>query len=904
MSNPASDPNGRKRRRPDPATAPREELLRYFSVDPKVGLGGREADRRRDRSRALPLFSTTARTFPQCLLAVIREPVLWIMLAISLIALFFDRAFLGTVCLILMAAHVALCAFLLWRAERIDTAMQKAYDAPMPRVLRSGRLCRVGAEAVVPGDILYLYPGDLVPADCRLLRTDRFSVSERELDATDPARPTRHLDKDADFLPEDARSPRLSPPNMAFAGAVVESGFALAVVVAAGSRTHLGGLIGTIRPAHGTRRPESVKVTANLSSVAALILAILIIPLVVVGILTLGDRHAFFDIFLSALALATLCLCEHTTARLAFLTAAIRRDAATARDAVNTADIRSHADAERLTTVTDLLLLGTAALHDGGAHPTALYTVSEGEVMSHGCDIPAVDADASDAVELLFLWQYGRAALPTAASGQERETETALRTLVPTLCEWAGTDPEALLLKYRDICPTRGGVRATVHTPDGARQWTVSVARTLGERPAAFAMAYREARAEGLSTLFVLASDDADAPGEAVPVAMLTFAPRTCPKTAGWIKGMEAAGIRVSALLADSGEESIRTLTACGLCDRHPIDRPTDGERDLSARIDGGLRAFVGCSDREITACIHALRAKGRTVGVLSVDGRDIPHLNAADVALTCSPSFYAAAESDFMRPAESHAAATPDGVAEADHATDLCRRRADVIVRRSTEAGGGLGGVRTALATADRIKTALDATVAYLLLSTALRLLTVILTVSFGLFPVPAPLLLFSGFAVDLLVIVSLTHLPAASTLSPRRRMTDGLEKPWLTHKIRLICLSVSATLPWIVALVARLVGADIGTGISGYALLCLVAMQFALYRDVTPRRDAAGERQRDRSSVFAVLTFIMVYVGSLAVALGMGLHPLYALLVPPIPALLYIGATAVAARIRHRRT
>ena len=78
MSNPSSAPSSG--RRPDPATATQEELFSYLAVDPTTGLSGREADRRRDRAATRPLFTTTARPFSRCLMATLREPVLWIML--------------------------------------------------------------------------------------------------------------------------------------------------------------------------------------------------------------------------------------------------------------------------------------------------------------------------------------------------------------------------------------------------------------------------------------------------------------------------------------------------------------------------------------------------------------------------------------------------------------------------------------------------------------------------------------------------------------------------------------------------------------------------------------------------------------------------------------------------------
>ncbi len=891
MSNPSTEQTAE--RRFDPVTASEEVLLSHFATDPERGLRGREADRRRDRSGALPLFATTARTFPRCLRATLREPILWIMLALSVIALCFDRMEMGFVCLALTVAHTLLCAYLLFCAERVDGTMQRAYDAPSPRVLRSGRVCRVGAEAVVPGDILLIYPGDLIPADCRLLRTEHFAVRERALDAGDPDRPSVCLDKDATHVPTSAEDPRFSPPNMAYAGAIAETGYAVALVVAVGTDTHVGALLGKIRPAHGIRRPTAQKITEKIATISSLIMAVLIIPLVVLGILTLRDKHEFFDICLSCLSLAALGLCEHTVAKFVHLAASVRRDAATARDAVNTADIRAAVDTEHLCGMTDLILLGTAALHDGVAHPVGLCTGGQ----SYRCDLPEADDEARAAVELLFLWQYGRTHLPLAATAAASagigRTEAAMRDIVPLLCDWADVDIDALLVKYQDIYTEGDGVSAVMSTEEGSRRITVTVcadADRLCGMNADYESARAEAEDEGVSSLY-LALRTID--GEHIR-ALLTYAARVSPKTAGWIKGMEAAGIRVAALLPQDVAAYTPILSACGLCDRYPIDRPTP-DRVISARIGGGIRAFVGCSDREIADCIRDLKAEGRVVGVLSVDAKDTPHLNAADIAFTCAPSLYADAASDFLRPIEDGTTATADGLPNAPRATALSLRRADVVVRRASPEGGGVGGVRMALLAADRTKAAFSVASAYLFLANVLRLLSVLLSLAFGLLPIPAPILMLSGWGVDTLVLYCCSRMSGDTTVSPRSDMSAGLDRTWYTYRAEWICLCATASLPWLIAWVARLSAADIGTGLSGYAWLCILALQISLYLSLRPRR-------KDRTSAMATLGLCMVYIASLAASLGIGLHPLYAILVPPVPALLYIAAAALVRRFSGR--
>ena len=215
MPSPEHTDSRRVRRKIHPATASVEELLTHLATAPASGLSPKEAARSLNASAARPLYAARARSFADCVKTVSRAPALWLLVAVALVSLFFDRVALGLVCLLFGVGNTALSAFFLYRASAVDAAMS-AYDAPLCRVLRGRRICRVGASELVKGDIILFYPGDMIPADCRLLRTDGFAVSEREID-TDPARPSHRLEKDADATPESVGSFRLSPVNMVFA---------------------------------------------------------------------------------------------------------------------------------------------------------------------------------------------------------------------------------------------------------------------------------------------------------------------------------------------------------------------------------------------------------------------------------------------------------------------------------------------------------------------------------------------------------------------------------------------------------------------------------------------------------------------------------------------------------------
>ena len=885
MSSTEQPRDRRVRRSINPATASVEELLAHVATDPVSGLSQKEAERRLENSTALPLFRKQRRTFASCVRQTVREPALWLMLAVALISLFFDRVFLGLVCLALTAGNTALCAYFLYRADGIDASMQ-VYDTPLCRVIRGGRTRRVSADALVKGDILFLRKGDIVPADCRLLRTACFAVCERELEASTQQSAVVRLEKDADASPESAAGYRLSPVNMAFAGGMVEEGSALAVAVAVGSESHLGGLMGHVPSPHRGRGMDCLKKSSKVLSVYNLCLFCLIVPMIVVGIFTVGERYEFLDIFLSVLALATVTLSEHLLAKGAYVAAASRGAAATDRDAENTAEIKSATAPEKLTAMTDLLLIGTAALHDGERHP---QTLQMGDTI-YRCDRPEADEEVKAAAEYLYLYRIGM------GSG---EADARLVGLLDAFCDWAEIDRDALQVKIKGIRAEQDGVSGIFPAVDGNRRIAVRLTDDFASveactrfcdgrriRPLDRAginllyRAYREAVRRGTPPLFLLTAS-----GNEITVrAMLTYAPHVCRKNAGCIKNLESAGIRVAAFLRDVSDGHAHVLAACGLTENTVSDRPSSEDIRIPAvqRLDEGCRAFEGCSEAFMLDCITALKAQGRTVGVLSVDERDISLLAEADIAFTCSPSLYETADS------ETHtllrADSIPDGLPDSRTANDRSRRAAHVLVRRTSAVGGGVLGVLRALQTADGIKSTLCRTLRFTLLSQAIRAMMVILPLCLGLSITAAPIVLLSGLLLDLLVMTAALHFPLAHTPMPRQGSTAWLSRPHATHRAELFAICSSVVIVWAVAGIAALCEAEFGGDLLYYSLLCTFGLQATVFlTDRLPRRDSMV--------FFTALAFGLAYVGALAASLVGGLAPMWSLLMPLVAPASYVA-------------
>jgi Mg2+-importing ATPase len=114
------------------------------------------------------------------------------------------------------------------------------------RVVRDGVEGTVHADAIVPGDVLVLSAGNLIPADGRILEASDFLVSEASM--TGESFP---VEKQPGVVPADA--PLARRTNVVFLGASVRSGTARVVVVETGRRTAFGAIAARLR----AREPET-----------------------------------------------------------------------------------------------------------------------------------------------------------------------------------------------------------------------------------------------------------------------------------------------------------------------------------------------------------------------------------------------------------------------------------------------------------------------------------------------------------------------------------------------------------------------------------------------------------------------------------------------------------------------
>ena len=172
----------------------------------------------------------------------------------------------------------------------------KNMTAPTARVLRQGEESVVPASDLVPGDIVYLEDGCIVPADMRIIQDSNMKVQEAAL--TGESVPS---EKDGPtVLSEDA--PLGDRVNMAYSSSIVMYGNATGIVVGTGMNTEVGKIADMLDEQDETDTPIKRKLNSvgKILSLVGLIVCVLIFA---IGLINDG-WSAWVDYVFIAISLA------------------------------------------------------------------------------------------------------------------------------------------------------------------------------------------------------------------------------------------------------------------------------------------------------------------------------------------------------------------------------------------------------------------------------------------------------------------------------------------------------------------------------------------------------------------------------------------------------------------------
>lgn len=169
----------------------------------------------------------------------VESPLVLILIFAAVVSLGLSQWVDAAIILVIVIGSTALGFYQEYRASAAVEDLKKRL-ALTCRVVRAGVESTVHAEALVPGDVVVLSAGNLIPADGRILEAKDFLVSEASM--TGESFP---VEKGPGVVSPGASLAQRT--NVAFLGASVRSGTARVLVVDTGRRTAFGAIAGRLR---------------------------------------------------------------------------------------------------------------------------------------------------------------------------------------------------------------------------------------------------------------------------------------------------------------------------------------------------------------------------------------------------------------------------------------------------------------------------------------------------------------------------------------------------------------------------------------------------------------------------------------------------------------------------------
>lgn len=210
----------------------KEDITNFLNTDPKKGLNNDQVNQRLQNLGYNELKRTKKKSVWRILLNQVKSILIILLIVATVISFIFGEWIEGTAILIVIGINTLIGFITEYRAIR---SMEALFELTKQKanVLRESKIMTVESKNIVPGDIIELNAGDLVPADLRILKSSKLQANEAAL--TGESLP---VDKTSDVIEESV--PLAERKNMLYKGTAITRGTAKAVSIYTGMDTELG----------------------------------------------------------------------------------------------------------------------------------------------------------------------------------------------------------------------------------------------------------------------------------------------------------------------------------------------------------------------------------------------------------------------------------------------------------------------------------------------------------------------------------------------------------------------------------------------------------------------------------------------------------------------------------------
>ncbi len=236
---------------PDIHTLSTEEVLQVFATDVEVGISQSEAEQRTKEFGLNSYQLQKQKSIWMMVLQQFKSPIVYLLFAGAAVGVYF-KDYIEAIAILVVIFVNALIGFLMELQARNSMNALKEMDVILSRVMRDGKIQDIPSEKLVPGDLVMLEAGDVIPGDGRLVELNQLQCDESSL--TGESLPT---EKNTEKLPKETVLG--DQHNMVFKGAFVMNGNGKAVITGIAEHTQLGIITSLVESSEETTTPLDKK---------------------------------------------------------------------------------------------------------------------------------------------------------------------------------------------------------------------------------------------------------------------------------------------------------------------------------------------------------------------------------------------------------------------------------------------------------------------------------------------------------------------------------------------------------------------------------------------------------------------------------------------------------------------
>ena len=275
-----------------------EAVISALQSDSTNGLSASEAQNRPKEYGANKIEAKKGKSVWLIFLSQFKSPIVWLLVFAAGLSFYFGEWLDGIAILAVILINALIGFYMEYQAERSMNALKKLSAVPA-KVLRNKTIEEINAEDIVPGDVVYIEAGDMVPADGRIFNASQVQIDESAL--TGESVP---VEKQIEKIQSDTTLAERN--NMLYKGTYSTKGNGYMVVTDTGMDTELGKIARMVQSAEQAATPLEKKLE-DFSKKLIWITVGLVIVIFVAGLL---NGQKLLEMLETSIALAVAAIPE------------------------------------------------------------------------------------------------------------------------------------------------------------------------------------------------------------------------------------------------------------------------------------------------------------------------------------------------------------------------------------------------------------------------------------------------------------------------------------------------------------------------------------------------------------------------------------------------------------------